>query len=103
MSQITFYPDWKEKVVYSVEGPQPQPIMETEHFKVVVVGFLAGQKMALHPAPSGVYHFIEGTGWMSVNDEHLPVGPGAIVIVPPDAKRGFEATTELSFFVVLEK
>ena len=85
MSQITLYPDWKEKVVYSSEGPQPQPIMETEHFKVLVVGFLAGQKTTPHPASSGVYHFIEGTGWMSVNDELLSVGPGAIVIVPSEA------------------
>lgn len=91
------YPHWKEIVVYSPAGPQPQVLFETEELKVVVAGLEAGQRLPLHPAPAAMYHFLEGTGWMIVDDERLAVGPGATVTVPDGARRGLEAETRLAF------
>ena len=44
-----------------------------------------------------MYHFLEGCGWMIVDDERLPVGPGATVVMPAGTVRGIEAETRLAF------
>ncbi|MCC6802063.1 MAG: 4Fe-4S binding protein [Anaerolineae bacterium] len=95
--QSMFYPDWREKVVFSPEGPQPQILTENEKLKVIIAGLEAGQKIPLHPDALAVYHFLKGTGWMIVDDERYPVSPGATVITPEGAKRGAEAETRLVF------
>ncbi|NUM46131.1 MAG: cupin domain-containing protein [Anaerolineales bacterium] len=90
-------PDWNEKVVFSHEGPQPQPLIVADHLKSVLVGLEPGQKIPPHPAPLAVYHFLEGEGVMWVNGEPLPVQAGATVIVPEGAVRGMDAKTQLAF------
>jgi len=95
--QSMFYPNWREKVVFSPEGPQPQILTENEKLKVIIAGLEVGQKIPLHPDPLALYHFLEGTGWMIVDDERYPVSPGATVITPEGAKRGVEAETRLVF------
>ncbi len=92
-----FYPDWQEQVVFSPEGPQPQTLIENEKLKVIIAGLEAGQKIPPHPEAWAVYHFLEGGGWMTVDDDRYPVGPGATVITPEGAKRGVEAETRLIF------
>lgn len=93
----TLYPNWKEKIVFSAAGPQPQILAETDTLKVILGGLEAGQKIPLHPEGLAMYYFLEGTGWMSVEDERFAVQPGAIVITPAGAKRGVDAETRLAF------
>ncbi len=99
MSQ-TLYPDWREKIVYSPQGPQPQFLADNEQFRVLVAGLEPGQKIPAHPEGAAVYHFLEGKGWMMVNGERLPVQPGATIIAPAGAPRGMEAETRLAFLAV---
>lgn len=94
------YPHWREKVVFSPEGPRPQVLLQTEKVKVVLAGLEAGQKIPPHPERQGVYHFLEGEGWMRVDGERLRVGPGATVLVPEGAARGIEAESRLAFMAV---
>ncbi len=91
------YPDWKEVVVFSPNGPSPQMLLETDKLVVVVVGLETGQKISPHNAPASVFHILEGSGWMTVNGERLPVKQGATVIVPDGGSRGVEAETKLVF------
>ena len=100
MTQTMLYPDWKEKVIYSAQGPQPQALIETDKLKVIVAGLEAGQKIPPHPESQGVYHFLEGTGWIIVNGERLAVALGTTVIVPQGATRGIDAETRLAFLAV---
>jgi quercetin dioxygenase-like cupin family protein len=95
--EATLYPGWKELVAFSAEGPQPHVLMETERLKIVVAGLLPGQSIPPHPAALGMYHFLEGNGWMMVDGERLAVDAGATVIVPDGAARGIEAETQLCF------
>ncbi|NJN43839.1 MAG: hypothetical protein HC806_03255 [Anaerolineae bacterium] len=53
-------PDWREKVSFSPEGPQPKPLIATDKLKSVIVGLQPGQKIPSHPAPTAVYHFWTG-------------------------------------------
>ncbi len=91
------YPNWQEKVVFSPEGPLPQILLENEKLKVIVAGLEMGQKIPQHPDGLAVYHFLQGTGWMLVDDERYPVLAGATIITPEGAKRGMEAETQLVF------
>lgn len=94
------YPDWREKVVFSDEGVQPQTLAEMDGFKVLVAGLEPGQKIPLHPEGRAMYHFLEGTGWINVEDERFPVKPGTIMIIPAGARRGVDAETRLTFLGV---
>lgn len=41
--------DWKERVVFSKDGPQPQVLEENRLFKVVLAGLEAGQSIPVYP------------------------------------------------------
>ena len=91
------YPDWKAQAVFSAAGPQPHILAEIDNLKVILGGLEAGQLIPHHPEGLALYYFLEGTGWMTVEDERFTIQPGAIVITPAGAKRGVEAETRLAF------
>ena len=97
MTKTTYYPNWKERVVFTPEGPCHQELIVTDTFRAVLVGLEAGQKILPHPTSTGTYHFLEGSGWMTVDGERLAVAPGATVVVPNGVPRGVEAETRLAF------
>jgi quercetin dioxygenase-like cupin family protein len=100
MNQPTLYSDWREKVVYSSEGPQPQVLMVNDQVKIIVAGLEAGQIIPEHAEAAAMYHFLEGSGWMLVDGERLAVGPGATMVMPAGTVRGMEAETRLAFLAV---
>lgn len=100
MKKTIVFPNWKDKVVYSDQGAQPQILAEDEHFKAIVAGLQSGQKIPLHPESSGVYIFMEGSGLMTVDDTLYAVEAGSTVITPRGAVRGIEGKTRLAFIAV---
>ncbi len=96
MSDI-YFADTKSKAVFSAEGPKPQFIFDTPQFKVLVVGLEAGGQIPLHPGEAAMYHFLEGEGLMTVNDESFAIKPGVTIVVPSGAKRGINAKTRVVF------
>lgn len=100
MTPSTLYADWREKVIYSAQGPQPQPLMADEKVKVIMAGLEPGQKIPPHAEAAAVYHILEGNGWMLVDGERLPVASGATVVMPAGTVRGVEAETRLAFLAV---
>lgn len=97
MNKATLYPTWQEIVQYGEAGPNPQKIIETDTFRTVIVGLAAGQKVPPHPAPASTYHFLAGTGSITINGERFAVQAGATVVVPDGATRSIEAETQLAF------
>lgn len=91
------YPDWKEKIVYSNNGPQPQFLLDNDQMRVVLAGLEAGQKIPQHADKVAMYHVLQGSGWMLVDSERIPLSAGMTVIVPDGAARGIEAETRLAF------
>lgn len=96
-SNSRVYPNWRDTVVFTADGPKPQFLLDSAKFKVVLVGLEAGQKLPTHPAPEAVYHVLEGSGWMNVAGERIAVEAGVVVVVPAGVPRGFEAKTRLAF------
>lgn len=97
MQKTTLYPNWRDEVVYSPEGPQPQMLMADDAVKIIVAGLEPGQTIPEHEEAAAMYYFLEGTGWMLADGERLAVGPGAVVVMPEGTSRGVEAETRLAF------
>ena len=95
-SQIYFL-DTKAKAVFSPEGPKPQFLIDTPKFKALVVGLEAGGQIPAHPGEVAMYHFLEGTGLMTVGEETFEIKPGATIVVPNGVKRGMNAKTRVIF------
>lgn len=97
MTSTKVHPDWRSIVVFSNEGPQPQKLIETATFRAVLVGLEAGQRIPQHPAPASAYHVLDGSGWMIVDGERMPLAPGSTIVMSDGAVRGVEAETRLAF------
>lgn len=89
--------DWKDRVTFSPDGPQPQILSFDPRLKILVAGLEPGQAIPSHPEGLAVYYILEGSGWMRVDDERFPVSAGATVLTPEGASRGIEASTRLAF------
>ncbi len=97
MTKATLYADWRKKVIYAAESPQPQPLLADEKVKIIIAGLEPGQKIPPHPESAAMYHILEGSGWMLVDDERFPINQGATVVMPAGTVRGMEAETRLAF------
>jgi quercetin dioxygenase-like cupin family protein len=95
-SQI-YFAGTKSKAVFAADGPKPQFLIDTPQFKALVVGLEAGGQIPIHPGEVAMYHFLEGTGFMTVGDEVFEINPGVTVIVPSGVKRGMNAKTRIIF------
>jgi mannose-6-phosphate isomerase-like protein (cupin superfamily) len=89
--------DTRSKAVFAAGGPQPQFLIDTPKFKTLVVGLEAGSQIPAHPDQAAMYHFLEGTGLMTVGEEIFEIKPGVTVIAPSGVKRGMNARTRLIF------
>jgi quercetin dioxygenase-like cupin family protein len=96
----TLYPHWRSEITFAPDGPAPHVLTENDHFKVVLVGLEAGQKIPPHPEGASVFHFLDGNGWIVVDGERFAVQAGATVATSAGAKRGIEAKTRLAFLAV---
>lgn len=93
----SFYANWQDHAVFSSVGPQPNTLVEDEKLKVILGCLEEGQHIPPHPEALAVYHFLEGSGWMTVDGERHPVSTGATVITLQGAIRAVEAETRLVF------
>lgn len=92
--------NWQERVVFSENGPQPQILEENSMFKVIVAGLEPGQAIPIHPEQGALYTILQGTGWMTVDDERFPIEAGSVISMGNGAARGLEAETQLVFLAV---
>ena len=92
-----YFPDVKSKAVFAADGPKPQFIFDTPQFKALVVGLEAGGQIPVHAGEAAMYHFLEGEGLMTVDEEAFVIKPGVTVVTPSGAKRGMNAKTRVVF------
>ena len=92
-----YFADTRSRAVFAEDGPQPQFLIDTPKFKTLVVGLQAGSYIPVHPDEAAMYHFLEGTGLMTVGDEVFEIKPGVTVIAPSGVKRGMNAKTRVIF------
>ena len=97
MSETIYVPNWQAQADYRNGAVTSQTIVENGDFKALLAWLDAGARIPVHPEGLGVYYFMEGSGWITVDGERFPVKPGSIVIAPAGASRGVEAETRLAF------
>ena len=95
--EVKYIPNWHQKVTYGAEGPHPTILADDDKVKVIMAGLAPGQRIPEHPEAASVYHFLTGSGWMTVNGERLAVAAGTTLIMPAGSVRGLEAETQLAF------
>lgn len=92
-----YFQDTKSIAVFAPDGPKPQFLIQTPQFKALVVGLEAGQQIPVHPGEAAMYHFLEGEGLMTVDEETFAIKPGVTVVAPSGSKRGMNARTRVVF------
>ncbi len=92
--------NWLDKTVFSEAGPQPQAVASTDRFKVVLGGLEPGQQLPVHPEGPSAFCFLEGHGWMTVDQERFRIEVGSVVVLPEGGSRGIEAESPLAFLAV---
>ncbi len=92
-----FFPELSSRAVFAPDGPKPQFLIDTPQFKALVVGLNAGQQIPVHPGEAALYHFLEGEGLITIDDETFDIKPGVTVIAPSGVKRGINAKTRVIF------
>lgn len=100
MDSTIFFPAWRELIHYSAPGPEPTILREDHEFRAILVGLEPGGRVPPHPERLALYHFLEGSGSMTVDGERYPLSAGATVIAPASSSRGIEAETRLAFVAV---
>lgn len=96
-SHQIYITDIKSRAVFATDGPRPQFLMDTPKFKALVVGLEAGMQIPVHAGEPAMYHFLEGSGLMTVGDDEFEIKPGVTVVVPAGEKRGMNAKTRIIF------
>jgi quercetin dioxygenase-like cupin family protein len=97
VTEVKYISDWQQQVTYGTDGPQPTILMADNKVKVIMAGLNPGQRIPEHPEATSVYHFLTGSGWMTVNGERLAVTAGTTIAMPAGSIRGLEAETQLAF------
>lgn len=92
-----YFPNTRSKAVFAADGPKPQFLVDTPKFKALVVGLEAGGQIPVHPGEAAMYHFLEGEGLMTVEEETFTIMPGVTVVVPNGARRGMNANIRVVF------
>ena len=100
MNDDTIHPAWRELVRYATPGPEPTLLRDEPELRVLIAGLEPGARIPQHPGPLGVYHFLEGEGVVTIDDEQRAVSAGMTAIAPAGAVRGISATTRLAFLAV---
>ena len=92
-----YFSETKASAVFAADGPKPNYLVDLPNFKALVVGLEAGQQIPLHPGEPAIYHFLDGSGLMTVGDETFAVNPGVTVFAPAGVPRGMNARSRLIF------
>lgn len=95
------WPDWRDTVVFSENGPGVTTLHASTELKVVLVGLNVGQALPTHDGPAALFHILSGAGVMVVGAEEVDVAAGATVVVPTGAARGVRATATMAFLASL--
>lgn len=100
MEPQTFFADWHQLVTFAAPRPQPTLLRDADGLRVLLAGLEPGGEIPAHPERLAVYHVLEGSGSMVVDDERFVLSAGATVIAPRGSRRGIRAETRLAFLAV---
>lgn len=96
---MPLWPNWKDAVTFSDEGPGVTPLHQSAALKVVLVGLEPGQQLPPHVGPTASFTILDGEGVMIIGDEEVAVAAGAVAVVPEGQIRSVRAVSSRLVFV----
>ena len=100
MDATIFFPAWRDLIRYAGPGPEPKILYDNPIVRAILVGLEPGGRIPTHPERLAIYHFLDGSGSMTVDGERYPLAAGTTLITPAGSSRGIEAETRLAFIAV---
>jgi len=97
VSELLHVRDWRERAVYTEDGPKPSVLYEDSKVKVILGALMPGARIPEHPEALAMYHFLDGEGTMVVDGQEQQVVSGTTVMVSSGSTRGISASTKLAF------
>jgi quercetin dioxygenase-like cupin family protein len=72
------------------------PLFEEEDLSGCLLGFLAGQELAVHrhAHEHEVFDVVEGCGTIYLDGEEVEAGAGSVIVVPAGVQHGFKNTSD---------
>jgi len=99
VSDVQHYPAWDEIVTYGDNSPGKRVLADSDTLKYVLVGLGEGLKIPPHPAPTTVFHVLEGSGWVVIDGTRTPIKARETIVAPAGIPRGLEAETRMTLLV----
>jgi quercetin dioxygenase-like cupin family protein len=88
---------------FSVIQHTKKDLLKTEGFNAVLVCMEDGQEIAPHPEPYCVLFIVyEGRGVITHGEEKSDVGPGSLVFVGSDERRGIKCVERMKIVGIQE-
>lgn len=96
---MPLWPNWKDAVRFSDDGPGVIPLHQSDALRVVLVGLEPGQQLPPHRGPDASFSILDGEGVMVIGDDEVDVAAGALVVVPGGEMRSVRAVTTRLVFI----
>lgn len=97
-------PDLGSEITIPEKGILSHTIHNDEGLKIVIFGFAPGQELTAHTAPMpATLMFLKGDASVTLGEEHVEAGPGALIHMPPNLTHGIVARTPLLMLLYLHK
>jgi quercetin dioxygenase-like cupin family protein len=100
MDTTNYFPAWRERIRYAGPDPEPTVLHDDPGVRTILVGLEPEGRIPTHPERLAIYHFLEGSGSMTVSGERYLLTAGATVIAPAGSSRAIEAESRLAFLAV---
>lgn len=86
------------------KGILSHTVHNDDGLKVILFGFAQGQELTAHTAPMpATMMFLEGDAALTLGEEKIEVGPGALVHMEPKLTHSVVAKTPLRMLLYLHK
>lgn len=90
------WPDWRTVAEPGGAGPHVTLLHQSDTLKVVLVGLGKGLSLPAHVGAAASFHILDGSGTVQIGDELVEVSTGSTVVIPDGARRGVNATSDLT-------
>ncbi len=103
-NDYSFIPDLATSVEVPKDGILSRTAYTRDGVKAVLFGFSPGQELSEHTAgTAAIIQIVRGEARLTVGEDTLEVGPGAVVQMTPRLRHSVLAKTELVMLLLLLK
>ena len=97
----TFLANLEQEFAPPENGVLSRVLHKDDRLNVTLFGFLAGQELSTHSAPTpAILYFLEGEAEVQLGEDKVNAQPGSFVYMPPMLPHGISAKSPLKMLLV---